>query len=167
MGYFNLITFKRWFIVINKKMVQNRINELSSGIIEYKDNSIFITGFYNADCLNSHLNKGVNNFSSKGMYPVQEFNFNTIQTNALFIVKKKDASIEKHQYRLIYKGSHSSLNKIHKTVLTIRKSVFSSHYSILTDANSQICKDYEELVKFLSLNYKQPQQILDNIPKGD
>lgn len=153
--------------MVDNKMVQNRINELSSAIIEYKDNSIFISGFYNADRLNSHLNKGVNNFSSKGIYPLQKFNFDTIQTNALFIVKKKGMPIEKYQYYLIYKGSHKTLKKVHKTILTIRKSVFSSHYSILTEENSQICNNYEGLVKFLNSNYKDPQKILDNIPKGD
>lgn len=144
-------------------MLQSRINELYSAIIDLKENETHVTGFYNADRLTSHLEKGVSNFSSKGFYPNETINFNDIQTNALFIVKKQNEVIEKHQFRLIYKQLSQPLIRPNKIILSIRKDNFSNAYNVKTESNAALVFGFESLTNFLITNYKNAIQIINQL----
>lgn len=144
-------------------MLQNRINELNSGIIDLKENKTHVTGFYNADRLTSHLEKGISNFSSKGVYPNETINFKDIQTNALFIVKKHNEIIEKHQFKLIYKQLSQPLDHPNKIILNIRKNIFSTVYNVKTESNSILFENFESLTNFLITHYKNGIQIVNQL----
>lgn len=144
-------------------MLQSRINELYSAIIDLKEKETHVTGFYNADRLTSHLESGISNFSSKGIYPKEPINFNNIQTNALFIVKKHNEVIEKHQFKLIYKQLSQPLDRPNKIILSIRKDIFSNAYNVKTESNSDLVIGFESLTNFLITNYKNAIQIINQL----
>lgn len=149
--------------IVGDFMLQSRINELYSGIIDLKENETHVTGFYNADRLTSHLESGISNFSSKGIYPNEPINFNDIQTNALFIVKKHNEVIEKYQFKLIYKQLAQPTNRPNKIILNIRKDMFSTAYNVQTESNSDIFDSFENLTDFLVAHYKNGVQIVEQL----
>ncbi|MGM9986272.1 MAG: hypothetical protein ACI35O_03485 [Bacillaceae bacterium] len=112
-------------------MLQNRVNELNSGILNIIDNKIHITGFTREEMLQSHLKKGIENWSLKGLYDWQEIEFHQIKDHALIIVQKDGKEIDRHQYRPIYKEKVEWKNEKGKKMsrtFVIRKSTYSEHY---------------------------------------
>lgn len=144
-------------------MLQNRINELYSGIIDLKENETHVTGFYNAESLKLHLKKNISNFSSKGIYSNEKIHFKDIQTNALFIVKRNSKVIEKYQFKLIYKKVSQPIDRTNKIILNIRENIFTNEYNVKTESTSDMFENFEKLKVFLLKNYRNAIQIIDQI----
>lgn len=120
-------------------MLQNRINELNSGILNIKEGHVHITGFMSEKMLDSYLTKGARNWSSIGLYDEEEIEFHNIKDNAMFIVKKDGKEIGKYQYKPIHKRTiefKKDGKKVSRTV-AIRKSVYSDHYHLYFVLNSK------------------------------
>ncbi len=69
-------------------ILQDRINELESVIVNIVGDWVYTLGFYNTERLKSYLEKGERNWSSTGRYPLEELAFYNIKTNATFSLKQ-------------------------------------------------------------------------------
>lgn len=134
-------------------MLQNRMNELDSGILNIVGNKVYITGFTREEMLQSFLDTGIEAWSSKGLYDIQELEFHNIKDNALIIVQKDGIEIDRHQYKLIYKDkielTNEKGNKVSRTFV-IRKSTYSKHYhfKFVVDKESDIFDGKEQVMLF-------------------
>lgn len=141
-------------------MFQERLNELNSGIIDIREDKIFVTGFYNADRLTSHLHKEIDNHSSKGVYPKSNFAFNNVRDGALFIVQENGIEKEKVQFNVISKELMQPLNRNNKIIVTLRQNPNNNKLNLIADSNSLIFNSVEELESHIHHFYKAPYDSL-------
>ena len=66
--------------------LQDRIEELQSGILEIDGNKVNITGYYSKDRLLDYLDKGLDAYFSKGVYDYEKLDFGKVKNNTLFII---------------------------------------------------------------------------------
>ncbi|MGJ7922202.1 hypothetical protein [Neobacillus sp. LXY-4] len=137
-------------------MLQNRINELKSGIVNIVDDKVQVWGFTREEMLLSHLEKEIGNWYSQGLYDFQSLEFHNIQDNALFIVRENGEEINRYQYKPVLrdlvkfkdeKGNNASLT------FKIRKSTYSDHYHFLTEHTSLLFENKSELDQYLLDKY--------------
>lgn len=137
-------------------MLQERINELASGILTIDGNRVHVMGFKNEKMLMSFLNNNKKNWSSMGLYDFQELNFNSIKNDALFIVMKDGKEIGKYQYVPVYKGTIKYKNSDGKSttmVFTIRKSAYSGHYHFLSEKISKLFENKKSIIDYLNREF--------------
>jgi len=133
-------------------MLQDRVNELNSAILEIKDNKIYITGFTREEMLQRYLDHGTQCFSSKGLYDYQELEFHNIKSNALIIIMKNGKELGRHQYKPIQKETIQYKDEEGKTfslTFTVRKSTYSDQYHFSSERSSELFNSKEELDAFL------------------
>ncbi|BBN99609.1 hypothetical protein [Sporolactobacillus terrae] len=112
-------------------MLQNMVNELESGILNIVGNKVHVTGFTREEMLQLFLDTGIEAWSSKGLYNLQDLEFHNIKSNALIIVKKDGKELNRYQYKEIIKKTIKFKNEEGKNVsrtFIIRKSAYSDHY---------------------------------------
>ncbi|CAH2715083.1 hypothetical protein BACCIP111895_02267 [Neobacillus rhizosphaerae] len=129
-------------------MLQNRVNELSSGILNIVGAKVYTTGFTREEMLQSYLAKGRECWSSKGLYDYQNLDFHNIKDDALIIVRKDGKEINRYKYKPVYKNTVQFKDEEEKNVsltFTIRKSSYSDHYHFLTEKESLLFNNREEL----------------------
>lgn len=142
---------RRWLFVLQK-----RVNELDSGILDILENKVYITGFTREEMLDSHLTKGIENWSSKGLYDYQDLEFYNIKNNALLIVRENKKEINRYQYKPVYRDTiqfKEEKGKIVSITFTIRKSSYSDHYHFLTEKTSLLFHNKGELDLYLMEKY--------------
>lgn len=134
-------------------MLQNRINELNSGILNFMGETVFVTGFMHEDRLKSFYERDVQCFSSKGLYALEVVTFNNIKDHALFLIQKDGVFIEQQQFNPIHKGSVRYKNKPGVIKIKIRKNTFNNQFNLLTERDSLIFDSKEELVAYLKKEF--------------
>lgn len=145
-------------------MLQERISELGSGILQIRGNEVYLTGFMSPERLHDYYDKNIDCHFSHGIYPNRELNWGKIQDNAMFIVLNKDNEVvNKYQFLVIKKDivrykDKDNTNRI-KTYI-IRKCQFTGLYNfiaretIFTDGkkttveDNKIFNSLDELNKF-------------------
>ncbi len=120
--------------------LQQRINELNSAIINIVNNKAYVKGFYNEQRLSTHLEKKIDNCSSKGIYEYAEFNFNKANTNALFVVQKDGIEIQRVKYVHVFKDSLQLRDSNKKEIVTITKNFFGEEYLVKREKNIFLMK---------------------------
>lgn len=138
-------------------MLQERINEMDSGILTIDGTRVHIIGFSNEKMLMGYLTRNKKNWSSIGLYDYQDLSFNSIKNNALFIVKKNGEEIGKYQYVPVYKGTVKYIDNDEKTTsmtFTIRKSTYSPHYHFLSEKISRIFETKQAVIDYLQDDFK-------------
>lgn len=137
-------------------MLQERIEELYSGILDIIGNQVDVMGFYSPEMLMDHLRDGRRNNMSYGVYPLRELDFSRIKDNALLIVMKDGEEIGRHQYVPIYKDTMKYKNEEGKNsslTFTIRKSKYSDHYHFLSEKISRFFDSKGDIANFLNLKF--------------
>ena len=138
-------------------MLQNRINELKSGILNIVDDKVHVWGFTREEMLLSHIEKEIENWYSQGLYDFQSLEFHNIQDNALFIVRKDGKEINRYQYKPVFKETVKFKDEKENTAsltFTIRKSTYSDHYHFLTENTSLLFENKSELDQYLLEKFK-------------
>lgn len=87
------------------ELLQNRINELNSAIINITGNKVQVTGFYNPKLLQSHLDSGNLNYLSQGIYDIKEINFNDVLNNSLFVILENSIEQKRIQFEQAFKDT--------------------------------------------------------------
>ncbi|OZU88631.1 hypothetical protein CIL03_10065 [Virgibacillus indicus] len=129
-------------------MLQDRVNELKSGILNIKGNKAYVTGFMSEEMLQLHLTKGPKNWSSMGLYDNEDLKFHNIKNNALFIVKKNGTEVGRYQYKPVFRDAIQYKDEDGKSLsltINIRKSQYSAHYHLLTTKESLLFSDKDGL----------------------
>lgn len=139
----------------NLTPLQSRINELNSAIVNYADDKIYTTGFYNALQLTTHLEQNKKNWSSNGLYDKEVVSFDRIKTNALFIIQIDGIEQSKYQFEKVYKKVVKYQNQPNSITITIRKNLYSDQYQIITEQNVFNFFSRNELEEFLQSEFKE------------
>ncbi len=140
-------------------MLQKRIDELDSAIVNVVGDWVFTLGFYNTERLNSYLEKGKENWSSKGRYTFEELTFHDIKTNATIILQHDGEVVARYKYInfesgvLVYENVE---NKSGKTtgIYEVRKEVYSSSWNFKFADNSLMFETWEDMQKHVLTMYK-------------
>ncbi|MGJ9460465.1 hypothetical protein [Oceanobacillus sp. CF4.6] len=133
-------------------MLQQRVNELNSAILNIVKDKVHITGFMREEMLLLHLNKGSKCWSSLGVYDYQELDFYNIKSDSLIIVQKDELEINRYQYKRIYKDTlqyKDAEGKVFSLTFTIRKSSYSKHYHLLTEKTSLLFDNNYDIDRYL------------------
>lgn len=135
-------------------LLQNRINEVDSAIINFVENKVHITGFYNADRLTSHLELGKDNWRSKGIYDENDVTFSNIKNDALFLVLSDGKTIDKYQFIVIFRETLQRFKPAGSIIVTVRKNNFADQWQVLSEKNSFEFTTKAEAETHLRDNYK-------------
>ncbi|MEB4816086.1 hypothetical protein [Bacillus thuringiensis] len=133
-------------------MLQERINELESGILTIDRDKVHVMGFKNEKMLMSFLNANKKNWSFIGIYDSHKMNFNNIKSNALIIVMEDGKEIGRYQYIPVLKHTIKYDKKDGKNTsmtFTIRKSIYSKHYHFLSEKMSHVFERREFITTYL------------------
>lgn len=137
-------------------MIQARINELNSGIINVVGDIVRTLGFMNADRLHSYESKGMKNWYSIGLYKNEDFEFHSIKSGALFVLQDNGQEVARYQFLTKLSDKASYINdKQKKVTLTfeIRKSTYSPHYNFRTEKYSLLFENIVEIKKYMFQTY--------------
>jgi hypothetical protein len=121
-------------------MLQERIEELGSVIINLKNDKVYIDGFYNSEMLNKWLD-GINCRMSMGMYAMEEYNvdYSQAQDYSLIIIRQNDNEITRYRYVPFFKGtvrydndgSTDLKSKTLSKVFKLRKCEYNNQYNLV------------------------------------
>lgn len=121
-------------------LLQQRIEELGSAILNRKGDRVHIIGFYNRERLMDYLN-GINCFKSKGLYDEADLDYSRIQDNCLMILMEDDIEVKRIQYIPIFNGIVKFNTLGRKTVtrmFSLRRCLYSDQYNIIIlDENNE------------------------------
>jgi DNA polymerase III subunit epsilon len=114
-------------------LLQERIEELGSGILNVTNSKVELIGFMSPERLNDYYSHNRQCYLSIGIYKLEPLDFAYIQDDALFIINNKDEnSLMKYQFELLkkdtvkyknYEGKHAS------KVYYIRKCRYTGKYN--------------------------------------
>lgn len=133
-------------------MLQERINELESGILTIDRDKVHVMGFKNEKMLMSFFNANKKNWSFIRIYDSHKMNFNNIKNNALIIVIEDGKEIGRHQYIPVLKHTIKYDKKDGKNTsmtFTIRKSIYSKRYHFLSEKMSHVFESKEFITTYL------------------
>lgn len=191
--------FNRYIVELEEQlkgkqsMLQERINDLDSGILEYIDDKVHVTGFLSEERLNDYYQNGKQCFFSKGIYRKMDLYWGGIKDNALFILIKDGNEVNRFQFEVLKKDTvqlrtkrelkpreaskYKTDYKTKSKTYTIRKCKYSGVYnliskeSILDDDNNRssvednkIFEKLEDLKVYLEQLFENKIQInIDDI----
>ena len=140
-------------------MLQERINELDSAIVNIVGDLVYTLGFYNTDRLNSYIDEGMKNWSSTGRYPFEEIMFHNIKTNATIIVQHDGKEVARYQFINVKNGTLVYDNEQNKSgrataIYAIRKEVYSSTWNLRLADNSLVFDTWEDMQNHVLTTYK-------------
>lgn len=113
-------------------LLQERIEELGSGLLTINNSKVELVGFTCPERLFDYYNN-IQCFFSQGVYDLESLDFSYIKNNALFIVDDKDNNtLRKYHFELLKKDSvkYKDENKKQLTkVYYIRKCSYTGKYN--------------------------------------
>lgn len=116
-------------------MLQERIAELGSGILQYKENKVHLIGFMSSERLDDYYNKNIDCHFSNGIYEEQELNWGKIQDGALFIIlNDNNELICKYQFEVLNKNTikyKDKENNNRSKTYCIRKCKYTGFYNFI------------------------------------
>ncbi len=140
--------------ILTNDLLQQRVNELNSAIFKIMDGKVHLTGFYNEKRLKTHLDKGMDNWMSKGLYDFSDVTFKNIRNNALFLIMKDDEIIEKHKYSVYKQDTVERKSKSGPLILTIRKHEFLDEWQITVLKKTYSFTTKSEMIDYMNENFK-------------
>ncbi|PIC56569.1 hypothetical protein CSV80_12460 [Sporosarcina sp. P12(2017)] len=140
-------------------MLQTRINDLNSGIVNITGNKVRLTGFHNSNRLQAYETKKLDNWSSKGLYDVEEIVFNNLKSEALIVVQNNGREFARYQFEIILRDTVEGTNdKMKKTIsaFEIRKSRYTSHYNFRMKDTRLLFNTLHEITEYMmqTFNYQ-------------
>lgn len=143
--------------------LQERIEELESGILSINKTNVEVIGFLSPERLNDYYEKGIQCFFSQGKYNYEEIKFQFIKDNALFIMKKPNNEIIKYQFIVLKKDlvkykttNENNKKKILSKTYKIRKCKFTNLYNYVDSEVNLLFNNLNELEQYFEENYKIP-----------
>ncbi|MGL5068428.1 MAG: hypothetical protein ACRC6T_11530 [Sarcina sp.] len=129
-------------------MLQERIEELGSAILYFKEDKIFLWGFNDPDRLNAYYLNNSYCHCSQGIYSEQNLNFGRTRDNALFILIKDNNELNRYQFEVLLKDTIKYKNKITNKATTkvykIRKCKYNELFNLIL-REKKIINDLEEV----------------------
>lgn len=147
--------------------LQERIEELGSGILEITESEVKLIGFTCEEGLRDFYEKDRKCFSSNGIYTIykdEKLDFSKIRDNALFIKKLNGEEVERYQFEPLfiiksddkfrYTEIDPSGNKKQKSKsFTIRKCRYTNKYNYRDMEESILFDSFDELNEYIRKNF--------------
>lgn len=135
-------------------LIQERIAELYSGIINIFDDKIEIRGFLSPERLYDYLD-GTDCFYSFGIYPKELYDESISKDDAHFIVRENNVETKHWQYEKIYESCMMiNVNgNLTKRVLKVRKDRYGNNYQFIAKEENRIFESLEEMDQYLFERY--------------
>lgn len=137
-------------------LLQERIKELNSGIINHCNDKIHLTGFMSKERLLDYYIEGRDCRLSIGVYPKEEYDISYIKDNALFIILENGKEISRYEFNTIKNSTvnyKSNDNKLKSKVYTIRYCLHSNKYNYKDNDKSILFNSKEELLTYFFNEY--------------
>lgn len=117
-------------------MLQERIEELESAILDYKpNNKVYVMGFMSEDRLNDYYINGIYCHYLQGLHDNRVLNWGKVKNNALFVIINNGNEIGRYQFMVLIKDVvkfKDSNNKLRTKTYTIRKCKYTNMYNIIS-----------------------------------
>jgi len=139
-----------------KMLLQERIEELNSGIINILNNKIEVTGFMSEERLLDYYERGYDCRFSVGLYPKEEFDIAYVKDNALFIIQENGKEIKRYKFIPIKKDTVNYKDIDGKTkskIFTIRQCIYSNQYNYRDNEKSIIFATRSDLESYFINQY--------------
>lgn len=147
--------------------LQERIEELGSGILEITESEVKLIGFTCEERLKDFYEKNCKCFSSNGIYTIykeEKLDFSKIRDNALFIKKINGKEVARYQFEplFIIKGEdkfrYTEINSLGEKkqkskVFTIRKCKYTNKYNFRDMQKSILFDSFDELNEYIRKNF--------------
>ena len=140
-------------------MLQERVNEFNSAIVNIVGELVYTVGFYNSERLREFVEEGKKNWSSTGRYPFEQLTFHTIKSNAVFIVQQDGIEVARYKYVHVKNGTMVYTNEQNKSgkataVYEIRREEYSQTWNIRFAKESLTFETWEEMKQYFLTNYQ-------------
>lgn len=143
-------------------ILQERIEELGSGIlIKHKDN-IELIGFMSPERLQDYYYKNIQCFCSHGFYSHEELNFGRSQDNSLFVIIEDGNEVDRYNFQLLKKGEvkfKTIDKKYSKRVFRVRKCKYTNVYNYVDTDENLTFNTLSELANHFNNKYKKELNI--------
>lgn len=137
-------------------MLQERIEELNSSIIDIYEDKIKLTGFLSAERLLDYYDKGSDCRFSVELYPKEEFDIAYVKDNALVLIMENGKEIHRYKFVPVIKDTinyKDNNNNNRSRVFTIRHCSFSGKYNYKDIEKSLLFDSKGKLVIYLKFLY--------------
>lgn len=139
-------------------LLQEKIEESNSAIINILDNKVEITGFLSEERLFDYYNKGIDCRFSFGIYSKEAFDIAYIKDNALFVILDGNKEVSRYKFIPIKKDilNYNDTNNNNKTVskiFTIRKCYFTKKYNYIDTEKSLLFDNESDLLYYFKNEY--------------
>lgn len=137
-------------------MLEERLNELGSAIINYKEDNIELIGFYSPEML-LFQNETLDNKLSHGIYPFEDINHSKIKDNFILVVQENSKEIIRYKFKtreklqLTYKD-HNGNNK--SRLFRVRVCEYTNLYNYVDTEESKLLEFYDDIHTYLNSKYE-------------
>lgn len=142
--------------------LQERIEELESGILDISESKVEVIGFLSPERLEDYYKRNIQCAFSHGWYDYEDLKFQYIKDNALFIIKKFNIEIEKYQFLVLKKDlvkykikDKTGKTKIVSKVYKIRKCNFTKLYNYIDSETNLLFDNLKKLEIYFESKYKK------------
>lgn len=144
--------------------LQERIEEMDSGIINVKSSLIELTGFTCPDRLHDYYVNKSNCWFSTVVSKIEDYNIACIKDNALFVILDNDIEIKSYQFipverKTIKYKSDTTKSLIADKTYSIRKCSQTGLFNYKDTERSLLFDTYDEVVDFIGETYPSSKTI--------
>jgi len=128
--------------------LQEYIEELESGILDIKNDKVYLTGFKSPERLYSYYIDNINCIFSSGIHDYEKLDFAYIKDNALFIIIKDNKEVSRFQFEILKKDTIKYKNEENKQlskVYSIRKCIYTNAYNYKDGDESILLNTLEDI----------------------
>lgn len=132
-------------------LLQERIEELNSVIIDIFDNKIELTGFLSDERLLDYYEKGSDCRFSIGLYPKEEFDIAYAKDNAIVIIREYGKEVSRYKFVSIKKDTvnyKDNDGKNKSRVYSIRQCYYTGKYNYKDNEKSILFDDETSLKEY-------------------
>lgn len=139
-------------------LLQERIEELGSGILIISNSKVELIGFTCPERLNDYYHNKDKCYFSVGVYDLEPLDFSKVQDDALFIVNDKDNNtLDKYHFELLRKDVikyKEDTNKMITRQYHIRKCKYTNKFSYKDIDVSILFDTKEDLLNYFKYRFK-------------
>lgn len=147
-------------------LLQDRIEELGSGVLEITNTNVNLVGFTSAERLEDYYERKIDCHYSQGIYDYEKLDYSRIQDDALFVTIKDGKEISRYQFEslLVIKNEdefkytevdEDNKKKVKSKVFKIRKCKYTNKYNYIDNNESKLFNSFEQLDEFVFRSFNK------------
>lgn len=140
-------------------MINERLSELGSAILEVKEDKFHVTGFMYPERLEDYYYRKVDCYFSKGIYPVTELDFSLLNDDALILLIDENGNEKRVQFKVLKKDTviYKVADKKQQLakVYSVRRCNYTGMYNLKFTDGSLLFNSKEELQEEFSKRFNK------------